>query len=118
HFIDFLSTYNFQICPSTSVLGHACDDQLCTSGPTTFSIPMDTSLPVGIQDPGHFTVFNGAITNVSGYTTNTIAGTHHKYLTISGTSAGNGQNVLILFAGHLAAEQDWGTGNGAASFSG
>jgi uncharacterized repeat protein (TIGR01451 family) len=64
-------------------------------------------------------VFNGAITNVSAYTT--INGsTINKQLIISGVTASGGgtRDVLILFGGHLARENEWGPGNGASSFPG
>ena len=69
--------------------------------------------------PGNFTVYNGAITNISPYTT--VNGSAIiKQLVITGvTAAGGGaQDVLILFGGHLARENEWGPGNGASSFPG
>ena len=69
--------------------------------------------------PGNFTVYNGAITNVSAYTT--INGsTIYKQLIITGVTASGGgaRDVLILFGGHLARENEWGPGNGASSFPG
>src|SRR5262245_7194300 len=95
-----------------------CDGQTCVGAPTSFPIPSDPALPPGVQIPGNFTVYNGAITNISSYTTTLNAGTVSKLVTISGTSAGTAPNVLILFAGHLAGTQDWGAGNGASSFTG
>jgi hypothetical protein len=116
HFFDFLTTYNASDCAATAVTGHACDTYGCSTGPNTFPIPTDSSLPGGLQIPGSFTVYNGAVTNVSTYSTingSTIA----KQLTISGTSAGSG-DILILWGGHLARYQDWGAGNGASYWPG
>src|SRR5262249_2855082 len=79
--------------------------------------PLDGSL--SYQLPGNFTVYNGAITNVSTYSV--ISGsTIDKQLTISGVTASGGgaKNVLILFGGHLGRENEWGPGNGASSFPG
>jgi uncharacterized repeat protein (TIGR01451 family) len=114
HFYDFLSTYNSS---ESTVAGQECANFNCSGVPTMFPIPTDTSLPY--QLPGNFTVYNGAITNVSAYST--ISGsTVEKQLTISGTTASGGgaKDVLILFGGHLGRENEWGVGNGASSFPG
>src|SRR5438093_9081565 len=97
-----MAPYNVPNRRSTPVTTRECDNQICVGAPTTFPVPIDPGLPAGLQAPGNFTVYNGAITNVSVYTTNQIAGTIEKFVTISGTSAGTAPNVLILFGGHLA----------------
>ncbi len=114
HFYDFLGTYN---ASERTVNGQACNNFNCSEPPTTFPIPTDSSL--SYQLPGNFTVYNGAITNVSAYTTvngSTVA----KQLIITGvtTAGGGAKDVLILFGGHLARENEWGPGNGASSFPG
>jgi uncharacterized repeat protein (TIGR01451 family) len=114
HFYDFLDTYN---ASEPTVNGHECDTFNCSGSPTTFPIPADSSL--SYQLPGYFTVFNGAITNVSTYSV--ISGsTIQKQLILSGVAASGGgaKDVLILFGGHLARENEWGAGNGASSFPG
>jgi uncharacterized repeat protein (TIGR01451 family) len=114
HFYDFLSTYNSS---EPTVNGQACNNLNCSGVPTTFPIPADATL--SYQLPGNFTVYNGAITNVSTYTTVT-GSTVEKQLIISGVTASGGgaKDVLILFGGHLARENEWGAGNGASSFPG
>src|SRR4029078_6797778 len=80
HFYDFLSTYN---ASEHTVGGNECTNHVCGGAPTTYPIPPDSSL--SYQLPGVFTVYNGAITNVSTYTT--INGsTIDKQLTITGTT--------------------------------
>jgi uncharacterized repeat protein (TIGR01451 family) len=114
HFYDFLGTYN---ASEPTVNGQECTGFNCSGSPTTFPIPVDPSL--SYQLPGNFTVFGGIITNVSSYTTVT-GSTVDKQLTISGITSpvGGVKDVLILFAGHLARENEYGPGNGASSFPG
>jgi len=78
---------------------------------------MDPAL--SYQLPGAFTVYNGTITNVSAYTT--LSGsTIDKQLTITGVTdpGSSAKDVLILFGGHLARDNEWGLNNGASSFPG
>jgi uncharacterized repeat protein (TIGR01451 family) len=114
HFYDFLASYN---ASEPTIMGQECVNFNCGGSPTTFPIPMDPTL--SYQLPGNFTVFNGAITNVSTYSI--VSGsTTEKQITISGTTASGGgaKDVLILFGSHLARENEWGVGNGASSFPG
>ena len=64
HFYDFLDTYN---ASEPTVVGQECTNHTCSGTPTTFPIPTDTNLTY--QLPSVFTVYNGTITNVSGYST-------------------------------------------------
>jgi len=114
HFYDFLDTYN---ASEQSVVGQECTNHICSGAPTTFPVPMDPAL--SYQLPGAFTVYNGTITNVSTYTT--LSGsTIDKQLTITGVTdpGGSAKDVLILFGGHLARDNEWGLNNGASSFPG
>jgi len=114
HFYDFLGTYN---ASEPTVNGHQLDGFNCSEPPTLFPIPADPSL--AYQLPGNFTVYNGEITDVSAYSV-VNGSTISKELTITGVTApGTGaRDVLILFGGHLARENEWGPGNGASSFPG
>src|SRR5207244_1279843 len=102
----FLTSYS---ASEPTVMGQECANFNCSGAPTTFPIPADTNL--SYQLPGNFTVLNGAITNVSAYTTITGSSVE-KQLTISGTvaSGGGAKDVLILFGGHLSRENEWGVG--------
>src|SRR6185369_2073365 len=114
HFYDFLGTYN---ASEPTVNGQECVNFNCGGAPTTYPIPLDPSITY--QLPGNFTVYNGSITNVSTYSI--VSGsTTEKQITISGVTASSGgaRDVLILFGGHLARENEWGVGNGASSFPG
>jgi uncharacterized repeat protein (TIGR01451 family) len=114
HFYDFLGTYN---ASEPTVNGRVLEGFNCSEAPTIFPIPADASL--SYQLPGNFTVYNGAITDVSAYSV-VNGSTICKQLTITGitTPTGGAKDVLILFGGHLARENEWGPGNGASSFPG
>jgi len=113
YMFDSLATYN---ATEASVNGFECAGITCGSPVTTFPIPIDPSLPAGAQLLNQFfTVYGGAITNVSAYTT--AGGT--KRITLTGyTATGGAQDVVILFGGHLARENEWGFLHGAAHYSG
>ncbi|MEX1073460.1 MAG: S8 family serine peptidase, partial [Chloroflexota bacterium] len=112
-FFDSLSSFD-RTEPAVGCAGHVC------GAPTTFAIPSDGTLPAGAQVSGMFTVYNGTMTATSSYTTAVVGGTTVKRLTISGVAAsGSGTtDVLILYGGHLARENEWGPNNGATSFPG
>src|ERR1051326_2503994 len=111
HIFDFLTTYNTS---ELNVSGHECDGGSCSGSANTFSIPADGSLTYQIA--GVFTVLNGSVTGVSGYSTTSTGSSVTKSLTISGTSTGG--DVIVLFGGHLARDNEWGSGGGAADLSG
>jgi uncharacterized repeat protein (TIGR01451 family) len=117
-FFDSLASAN-QTVPLTN--GDACAGHTCTSGPINAAIPTDTSLPAGAQIPGSFTVFNGSITTAGPtYSTATVGGNTVKRLALTGSVAGTTgtKDVLLLYGGHLARENEWGTNNGASSWPG
>src|ERR1051325_1466078 len=111
HIFDFLTTYNTS---ELNVSGHECDGGSCSGSANTFSIPADGSLTYQIA--GVFTVLNGSVTGGSGYRTASTGSSVTKSLTISGTSTGG--DVIVLFGGHLARDNEWGSGGGAADLSG
>ncbi|NNF36283.1 MAG: hypothetical protein HKN68_19425, partial [Saprospiraceae bacterium] len=138
HFIDYLESYNatesgvtpfddFAVCSATDV----CD--------FTVAIPLDPSLPTGLQDPGFFYLYNivpGSI--VFGEDAGDVLGAGEtaawpyvieaasggkttKRLRICFEVAGTGgeeQDVGIAWGGHLAEETFWGEGKGAGNFPG
>src|SRR6185503_12734045 len=91
---------------------HECDSLTCTTGPNSFAIPADPALTY--QIPGDFKVHNGSITSVSAYSTVSASGVTQKRVTISGVTAGG--DVAILFGLHLARDNEWGAGFGAAEW--
>ncbi len=117
-FIDSLATYDHT---ELGASGNGCSGYTCGAA-TTYPIPMDTNsnVPSGAQIPGNFTVFNGAITSVSGYTTIALGGgSSRKQITLHGVAASGGvQDVIILFGAHMARENEWGAGNAASGFNG
>ncbi|PYI79676.1 MAG: hypothetical protein DME26_22990, partial [Verrucomicrobia bacterium] len=115
YYFDFLTTYNLG---EPTVNGFECFNQTCVGSPTTTPIPSDPSLPPGTQLPGVFTVYNGSITSVSGYSL--IVGSHqqHKSITIRGTGGSGASDVVILVGLHMASLVNWGAGNGAADLPG
>ena len=100
----------------------------------TFAIPVDANVTKGqngVDDPppgptggdditqvaGVFTLYGGTITFVSGYTlSGTYAGNSSTSITISFTT--NVSNPVLAWGGHIAARQDWGSGNSAIDISG
>ncbi|HEY6193143.1 MAG TPA: Ig-like domain repeat protein, partial [Bacteroidota bacterium] len=111
HIFDFLSTAN---ATESSENGHDCDPSGCINPPNLFPIPTDPAL--SYQIPGNFKVYNGAITSAGIYTTALSGGMTSKLLTISGTASPTG-DVVIVFGGHLARDNEWGAGKGAADIS-
>ncbi len=118
HFFDSLASFN-QTVPLTNT--DACAGHTCTGAPSLTAIPTDTSLPAGAQIPGSFTVFNGSITTAGPtYSTATVGGNTVKRLALTGSVAGTTgtRDVLLVYGGHLARENEWGTNNGASSWPG
>jgi hypothetical protein len=119
HFIDSLGSYNNTITsgadPASGVTG--------AGSPTTFSIPVDPSLPSGVQN-----LYGTASTHlVTAYNVSSLSfgsyslASGQKAITLTYTvAAGTGnKNVVIAFGGHLANDNDWGgAGKGASSFPG
>jgi len=121
------------------VQGGGKPPNVCTLGskPTdVYAIPLDTfgngQLKVSDRQnaagvPQYFSMWNGDITNVSGYTyspTTVFKDTTYVTLTVTFT-AGNpaaGEGVVLAFAGHLAkstpAPTGWGDGQGAGDING
>ena len=118
HFFDSLATFNQTVVLTNA---DACADHTCTGSPSLTTIPTDPSLPAGAQIPGSFTVFNGSITTAGPtYSTATVGGNTVKRLALTGTVAGTTgtKDVLLVYGGHLARENEWGTNNGASSWPG
>jgi len=115
HAYDYLMTYD---ATETSPIDQGITNYPW-SGPSTYPIPVDPNVTgAGVtQQPGNFTIYNGTITAVSGYTLiGPYTGDSNTQVTITFTAITN--EVLIVWGGHIAAETDWGAGSSASSISG
>ena len=81
--------------------------------------------PVGITDWATHSSpeFTASRMNSAGESYRTLSSPAGKALLVRawgtcGTTAGGGLNVILLFGGHLATEQDWGVNGGASQFPG
>ncbi|MBN1155284.1 PKD domain-containing protein [candidate division KSB1 bacterium] len=115
HAFDYLMTYNATETPSIG------DDitNFPWAGPSTYAIPLDPNVSgAGVtQQPGNFTIYNGTITAVSSYTLlGTYLGDSNTQITITFEAAS--EEVLIVWGGHIASEDDWGDGYGAGGVTG
>jgi len=136
HAYDSLATWNY-----TQTSADHCQDLPgsvpCPSGsPTTFPIPLDTTVVADSNGSGSatsahqltgqvFTMYGGTITSVSSYTHDDAAGSSDSYahvtITYSVPSTADGPQVMLLFGGHLAPSlgpRGWGVGVGSGSISG
>ena len=105
------------------------------AGPkSTFPIPIDPNVtngfngiddppggPTGGDDitqvPGFFTLFNGTITGVTGYTTTgLLTGDASTRITITFTTTV--ADPVLAWGGHIATRANWGLSNSAISISG
>jgi len=122
HAIDYLGTWDQSTLPPDGPGGaDACVNVSPCSLPSTFQIPLDPTLTAanpGIQPVGeNFTIWNGTITAVSGYTTSgTYAGDSSTSITLTYTA--NAEEVVIAFGGHISTRLDWGIAGSAISISG
>ena len=110
HGIDYLMTYNDTENPP---IGSGISN-FPWSGPSTFAIPPDSYVSgAGVtQQPGAFTIYNGTITSASAYSYVTLLSVRYTRVTLTFSSATD--EVLIVWGGHLAHEDDWGDNNGAS----
>ncbi|TKJ30526.1 MAG: hypothetical protein CEE40_04825 [Chloroflexi bacterium B3_Chlor] len=83
-------------------------------------IPPDANIPGGIQpNDQYFTMYNGDITGVSGYTLlGPYTGDSNTSIQITFTVGAGESEVLVIWGSHIASQLDWGTGNSAVSISG
>ncbi len=95
---------------------------------TTAPIPVDSDVLAGFdqipgngddvsQIPGVFTLFDGTISGVSGYTlSGTYAGDSSRAITVTFTA--NQADMVLAWGGHIATRSDWGTNNSAIFING
>lgn len=113
HAFDYLTTFNrteTTANPCTGVAG-------CTLGTSSATaIPADSNVPF-TQIAGSFTIWNGAFTNVSGYTTSgSYAGDSSTRITLTFTASA--ANPVIAWSGHIALGSDWTPAQTASTISG
>lgn len=123
HFFDYLTSYDrtalAQPCRGDGGKPNVtpCDGVT----PTSFPIVLEnsTASPFGgnvSQPGGNFTVYNGHINSVTNL--GLVANNTDKQYEIKGTADSASNTVYILFGVRLAAEGEWGYGNGAATWPG
>src|SRR6266508_2502048 len=121
HTYDYLTTYDTTEAgadPCSGVVG--CDPGVFT----TFPVPADPNIPAdpnwsGTVIPGNLTMFGGTITGVSSYTLNgsyTSGSASDTEVTVMFTT--DVAAPVLAWAGHVASQDDWGSGHAAADISG
>lgn len=137
HAIDYITSYNNLDYPVDSHLGFGhtaelIDPTIGISGlgaPSTFPIPAPGSVGASIagQPTSSFnnlpnnlrlmTIYNGTITAID-YINQDNLGPASTKTSIKITFTSTAPTAVIAWGGHIAAEYDWGMGNGATSISG
>ncbi len=113
HATDYLTTYN----RTESVGNDPCSGVSgCGGSPSTFDIPSDPNIGSIPQIAGVFTLFNGTITAVSGYTVTGALGDQSNQITVTFTA--NSATPVLTWSGHIGSQIDWGAGNSASSING
>lgn len=125
HAIDYLTSFDrseVDANPCSDVVG--CDPLVFN----TYPIPEDLWVTRGNdgipgtaddipQIPGNFTIFNGNIISVTGYTrTGTYDGSSQTSIQIVFNATA--PNPVIAWGGHISTRYDWGIGNSAIAISG
>jgi hypothetical protein len=142
HAIDYLGSFDATetTSPIPSAL-HAnnndpCGDVLasgCTPSAPQASAPIGAAQLIncdgssgtfsGSQVPGAIKFFGNALTGSASFSylnENVLSGQGQcsSFGRISFTTAGDDQTIVIAWGGHIASQQDWGTGNSASGISG
>ncbi|HEU5034586.1 MAG TPA: YDG domain-containing protein, partial [Mycobacteriales bacterium] len=114
HFVDSFTSYDRTV---TSGVNPCVGISGCSGSASTFTIPAQpaSAVPASAQPGGDFSAWNATITGASAYTTPT---TGVRQLVLTYTVAGGTKNVVIAFGAHLARQNEWGPGNGAAGYPG
>ena len=132
HATDYLTSFDRTEANANPCAGVAgC---VLTGPKSTFAIPIDDNVTKGFngiddgspgptggdditQVPGFFTLFNGTITGVSGYTTTgLLTGDASTRITITFTTTV--ADPVLAWGGHIATRANWGLSNSAISISG
>lgn len=142
HAIDYLTTYN-----RTEEDANPCFDVTCVGAPSTAAIPEDPRVTAGPTSPfagddlhpgpdgtagtaddatpnyGVFTLWNGTITGVSGYTLTQGTYANGAYVgdtstSIAVTFTANSSTVVLAWGGHISHRKDWGADASAINITG
>jgi hypothetical protein len=125
HAIDYVTSFDRSETDANPCSGVADCDPLVFN---TFAIPEDLWVSQGHdgvlgtaddipQIPGDFTIFNGSIISVTGYTRDgTFAGSSKTSIQI--VFSATVPNPVIAWGGHISTRYDWGIGNSAIAISG
>ena len=125
HALDYLTSFDRTETAALPCDGIADCDPLVHSH---VDIPVDPAVTAGtdgtlgtsddiVQAPGQFTLFNGTILSVSGYTVSgTYGGNSRTSITITFTTTVS--DPVLAWGAHIARRQDWGIGNSAIAISG
>ncbi|HEY9663376.1 MAG TPA: hypothetical protein V6C65_33430, partial [Allocoleopsis sp.] len=130
HAIDFITSYNNMDNPSGSHsgFGHTSETIDPTIGitglgaPSTFPIPAPNAPTAAYFNAlsaslRQLTIYNGTITSVAYVNQDPLTGASAK-TSFAITFTANNSKVLVAWGGHIAAEYDWGLGEGATGISG
>ncbi len=128
HALDYLRSYNATMTaaqPCASLNGLPAG--LCSGAPSTAAIPIDTFMAAdpdwiangGVQEPGAFTMFGAALSQLSSAAyTYPATYTGNSKTSIKVTFVANSTDAVLAWGGHIAAREDWGNGNSAVAISG
>jgi len=118
HALDYITTWNRTVTTSNPCIGvSGCSLATFDTEP----IPADTQVTgAGVsQIAGSFTLFNGNITSVSGYSYANGAGfVGDKSARITVSFTATVANPVLAWGGHIATRQDWGSANSAVAIPG
>ena len=118
HAIDYLTDFDRTETTADPCSGVAGVPSCAAS---TFPIPLDPNVSgAGVTQLGgqNFTIYNGSISGVSGYTlSGTYAGSSSTSIIVTFTATANGTTILA-WGGHIATRTDWGLNNSAVAISG
>ncbi len=115
HALDYLTTWDRSVTgdPTSGVAG--------TFGtPTTYPIPPDPQVTGAGVTPiaGNFTLYNGEITAVSGYTYTIPGFIGDTSASITITFTVTDPTAVLAWGGHIATRHDWGQSDSAVAISG
>ncbi len=138
HALDYITHYDNMDYPVDSHLGFGHSQEIIdpTVGvpglgiPNYFPIPAPSS--AGASVPGQptasfnalppnkrlMTIYNGTITSMSYAVQESLVGNHTKSSMVITFTNNTASNVVLAWGGHIAAEYDWGLGEGATAING
>ncbi|MGB9668883.1 MAG: hypothetical protein ACPL0B_00725, partial [Anaerolineales bacterium] len=115
HAYDYLMSWNYS--EGWIPLTNLCAGITGCTGWTQSTFPFPTDSNAVNQIAGNMTIFNGTITNMSGYTLNGLySDDSETSITITFNTSSN--QVFLVWGGHVASVLDWGAGNSASNISG